>query len=132
MKNYLYYIFTMITEVYEGYPFLPLDFKKYWVQDIFSSKLIFAKFRKWWPSQVAFMTLHFLSPCLKLKKSKNSVLQNFANGGHRELAIRTPRFLLPCLSLKKSRNLFLQNFANGGHREVAFMTLYFLSPRLRL
>jgi len=51
--------------------------------------------------ELAIMTLPFLLPCLRLKKSENSFLRNFANGGRREIAIMTLRLLSPCLGLRK-------------------------------
>ena len=66
------------------------------------SKLIFAKFREWWPSRNCHHNTPLLFVMLRLKKSRDSFLQIFANSDHREIAIVTLRNLSPCLAITTS------------------------------
>ena len=97
------------------------------------SKLIFAKFRDWWPSRNCH---HDTSLSFVLLVVQKKVEIKFCKISRMVVIAKLPSlhcvfFRLACRS-EKSQNWFFQIFANGDHCEIAIMTLRFFSLCLTL
>ena len=68
----------------------------------------------------------------RLEKSRNSFLQNFANGGHCEIAIITLCFLSSCLTLRKKSKFIFAKFCEWWPSRNCHHNTALFSPFLTL